>query len=43
MCSSKIARSTKMTMIARIAKTTITTKISIVTKKCLNQEREDGF
>ncbi len=42
-CSSKIARFTKITMIAKITKTTKTTKTSIVAKKCLNQERENNF
>jgi len=43
MCSLKIAKSTKITMIARIAKIAMTTKTSIVAKKCLNQGREDDF
>ena len=43
MCFFKIARSTKITMIARVAKITMTTKTSIVAKKCLNQERENDF
>jgi len=43
MCSSKIARPAKMAMIARVAKTTMTTKAPIVAKKCPNQGREDGF
>jgi hypothetical protein len=30
-------------MIARIAKTTMIAKTSIVAKKCLNQGREDDF
>jgi len=42
-CSSKIARFTKITIIARIAKITIITKILIVAKKSLNQERKDNF
>ncbi len=43
MCSSKIARSTKMTMTARVAKITMIAKAPIVAKKCPNQGREDGF
>jgi len=42
-CSSKTARSAKITMTARVAKTTMTTKTSIAAKKCLNQERENDF
>jgi len=41
-CSLKIARLAK-TMIARIAKTTMIAKASIVAKKCSNQERENDF
>ncbi len=43
MCSLKATKSTKMTMIARVAKMAMTTKAPIVAKECLNQGREDGF
>ena len=43
MCSSKARRPAKMAMTARVAKTTMTPKASIVAKKCSNQGREDGF
>jgi len=42
-CSLKIARSTKVTMIARVVKTTMIAKTPIIAKKCSNQERENDF
>jgi hypothetical protein len=42
-CSSKVARPTKVTMIARVTKTTMIAKASIVAKECPNQGREDDF
>jgi len=42
-CSLKIARPTKVTMIARVAKITMIAKAPIVAKKCSNQGRKNSF